>query len=181
MQPDLVARFGLSDGSGNVGDVLASIRRLIAQDQIEAPPGPTDPAEHAAQAALLLAPGDLVPAQSAPLSFAEAVFDEPALSPDEEAEFAEAEAALARMLAPQRAADPVSEPEFDDMPLVSPGFEAVNLFAPPVSNAPPLRDLLRDILREELRGDLGMQASAQIRGMIRGEIESVIRDMCRSG
>lgn len=196
---------GHGHGSENVGDVLSNIRRLIAQDQANRQSGgDPDPMPRPGAAPTALQPGtplvlarrnrippprlddiDLPPAPAvAPVQ------DEPSLTPEEEAEFAEAEAALARMLAPPRA-EPEPEPEpVPDEVLPEPVPEVavtrlpvMNLFAEQSGDdpEPSLRELIRQSLHEELDGELGMRVSRQLHLLVRREVEAVLREICAEG
>lgn len=197
-----------------VSDVLASIRRLIAQDGKQLPGRPLHDQPIASESRFLLGHDDLIapekappdavrlqlvsvndldddcwqPAQIADWPGAEtpaATPDlgtlhpqaEPDLTPEEEAEFAEAEAALASITASLRPPEPQPEPEPE--PQLDP--PALNLFAPAGDGDVALRDLIRDTIRAELQGEMGERLSGNIRLMIRAEVETVIRDICARG
>ncbi|SMO70751.1 hypothetical protein [Paracoccus laeviglucosivorans] len=108
------------------------------------------------------------------------------LTPEEEAEFAEAEAALARMTTSPMAQpesfapDPIAAP--DTAPLHTaeqPDALAGNLFLQPdPDDDAKLRELVRGLIRAELQGDMGERISQNIRRLIRHEVESVIREIC---
>ncbi|MFG6079790.1 hypothetical protein ACEUZ9_005033 [Paracoccus litorisediminis] len=203
MQHDLAGRGAQAE---NVGDVLASIRRLIAQDQVEGDEPSYSYAaplnSRAGNPPLILARQDLVPvpaesdlrriAANAPVPLVE----EPALTPEEEVEFAEAEAALARMTSLPRllAADPVQiapdsiaaieVPEELSLTAFAPELSLPaeqNLFADVMSAQPDLRETVRAVLREELSGETGLQISHQLRQLVRLEVESLIREIYFEG
>lgn len=202
MQHDFAGR----NGSENVGDVLANIRRLIAQDQAEHPaaaqmleaanppamrPGPLSwPG-----APLVLARQDRIAGEAgadeplaAPLE-ADSIETSPdisAFSPEEEAEFAEAEAALARMLAPVRPIEQVVAVAEDPEPLPEAEITrlpVMNLFARSEGDEAEvtLREMIRAALREELEGELGMRVSRQLHQLVRQEVEAVLREICAEG
>ncbi|MGA0616514.1 hypothetical protein [Paracoccus sp. KR1-242] len=167
MQAELAVQRLPLPQTANVGDVLASIRRLIAQ---ETPPE--------AVMTKLPAPSPLVLSQTDQV--APPPFEDPAMSEEEAAEFAEAEAALARMLAPPAAtiavieeiASPLEAPEGTQGP------ELRNMFLAPEGHADreDLRSLIRASLREEMEGEMGATFSRNLHRVIRQEIEAVIRE-----
>jgi hypothetical protein len=196
---------GVNGTTDNVGDVLASIRRLIAQDQATRPEGaaplddsaltaslarPTPLHVWSANPPLILARQDLIPvppaaelAESADIHCASIDGVEPALTAEEEAEFAEAEAALARMTAPSRAAEPEPQVNAPEPQAQVAHLPVVNLFCEP-SDAlaePSLRDLIRDAIQQELQGEVGLRVSRHLQQMVRAEVEAVIREICAEG
>lgn len=225
-----------------VSDVLASIRRLIAQDGRQLPGRPLHdrPLVQTEDAAprFVLGQDDLVqpspcgdgvhlhlvtpdaatdvwqptpigdwpavPVEPLPLELDPAHIDEPddALTPEEEAEFAEIEAALARMTAtpddattpqalsapsaplpddpPDDASDPVAPAQSPDP--ITPNMMAANLFADPAPTTDQaLRETVRAMIRAELQGDMGARLSHNVRLMIRHEVENVIHELCAEG
>ncbi|MDS9466698.1 hypothetical protein RGQ15_03765 [Paracoccus sp. MBLB3053] len=118
------------------------------------------------------------------------------LSPEDEAELLEAEAALARMIGQSRA-DPAptvdrrelsqldqgsAPPDVDRAPppltpdLAEAGL--VNLFTAAGPATLDLRHLVREAVRHELTGDMGDILSRNLRRLVRQEIEEVVRDLC---
>lgn len=261
MQHDMMRQPGQSGVSDNVGDVLASIRRLIAQDEDGKqmpgrPMGETPfsqkspPQEEAAEIAaepFVLGQGDLVAPQASepdqdapkvprlhlasisaaisagpapvattvwqpaliadwpqaqltqvPMDIADslpqissvpqvdAVGYEPTLDPEEEAEIAEAEAALAKMVHVARApaAELVTEtPEaplaMGEAPLEEPAQLPQNLFTDGGEDPETtLQQMIRSAIRDELQGDMGDRLSHNLRLTIRREVEAVIRELC---
>lgn len=243
----------------NAGDVLASIRRLIAQDDTGRPlpgrpfgdhPFHRAPRPGAQDMPLVLGQSDLVagdaprpapavppavewqpaiiaelpharilgggaaPAEAGPAPQAAGPVTAPPaaavavpaggepgwsdLSPEEQAEFAEAEAVLARMtagvrppgLSPAQTAEivefPLAEPVQDAAPAPAPEPEAAataapNLFAPADDGEQDLRRQVRALIRHELEGAMGERFSANLRQLIRAEVETVIRGLCAQG
>jgi len=151
---------------GNAGDVLASIRRMIALEGGDscALPGDTP---------LILSQSQ----QVAPVGTeAEPSVEEANLSAEEEAEFAEAEAALARMLAPARAAEPEAPDAADEGDMAG-----MNLFFASGDTAQmELRTLVRTALRHELEGEMGANFSRNLQSLIRQEVEAAIRGLSAS-
>lgn len=276
MQHDMMRPSGQPTGSDNVGDVLASIRRLIAQDEgakqlpgrpmgenpfaqqnvsaissaiseppfvlahddLIPPPATEQPRQDAPRlqlASISMAAVQAGPALAAPAGWQPSLIAdwphakvtqtamtlseplqmrvatvqpgieaavEPSLSPEEEAEFAEAEAALAKMVHVSRA---LSSPEPDVLAdALSPDGDAEgfaediteadsalesdfgvvdapvhNLFVDPSADQDAaLREMIRNAIREELQGETGNLLSRNMRQMIRHEVEAVIRDLC---
>ncbi|MTH78162.1 hypothetical protein [Paracoccus aestuariivivens] len=195
MQRDYISQTG--EAADNVGDVLASIRRLIAQDQADRhassttygdtplPPFSRSAILHSLPVSpLVLAHQDMVseamlPADQPALEPNGAMAaSEPALTPEEEAEFAEAEAALARMVTASRPTEPEPAPEVEEAQIAQ--FPVLNLFAAvaPEAVEPSLRDLIREVIREELQSETGLRVSRQLHLLVRQEVETVIRDIC---
>lgn len=194
------------DNNENIGDVLASIRRLIAQDQADRPPSeciqeylpptflhPTQMRAFSTPPLMLEQQDQILPHdrdEPAPvIAFADAAsvadLDEPALTPEEKAEFAEAEAALARMVAPTRVAASRRPEPTDVGP--APGIDAgpdtsvappPNLFARSETGERALRNLIRELLQQELAGETGQHVSRQLHTLVRREVEAVLREIC---
>jgi len=149
----------------NVGDVLASIRRMIALEGVEG------------AAPLILSQSQQIAPEE---SGAEPQADEAVLSVEEEAEFAGAEAALARMLSPARQQEPEQAigdagPEAGDEAGVD---EGLNLFLETGrATDADLHSRVRDALRQELEGEMGASFSRNLQTLIRREVEAAIRGL----
>lgn len=260
MQHDMMRASGQITTSDNVGDVLASIRRLIAQDEGgkqlpgrplgENPFAPkARPTADAAAEPFVLGHDDLIvpqapevaqdaprlhlasisaaavqagPALAAPSGWQPALIadwphaevtqtpmrladalshisvsfaapadvstDEPGLTPEEEAEIAEAEAILAKMI--QAVHVPVAEPTIVDempeaqlteaeIPLDKADEQAQNLFVDAADDQQAaFREMIRSVIRDELQGEMGDRLSRNLRQTIRREVEVVIRELC---
>jgi len=157
----------------NVGDVLASIRRMIALEGVEG-----------AAPLILSQSQQIAPEESGAEpqadGGAEPQADEAVLSVEEEAEFAEAEAALARMLSPARQPEPEQAigdagPEAGDEAGVD---EGLNLFLETGrATDADLHSRVRDALRQELEGEMGASFSRNLQTLIRREVEAAIRGL----
>ncbi len=177
-------------------EILASIRRIIADDQATKPtealpePEPDDVLDLAEVAQPVARPRAVVPEpEPETLDFDAIDFDAPAFEPEPKPEPKPVAAAPAPPPAapPQPAVQPAArprepEPEFVPEALVSPSTDAsvsgaFNLLAHTVltQNARTLEDLVKEMLRPMLKSWLDDNLPAVVERLVRAEIERVSR------
>ncbi|WP_267357343.1 MULTISPECIES: DUF2497 domain-containing protein [unclassified Methylobacterium] len=181
-------------------EILASIRRIIADDQATKPaealpePEPDDVLDLAEVAQPVARPRAVVPEpEPEPLDFDAIDFDAPAFEPEPKPEPKSEPKPVAAATVPPPAAPPQPavqataqprepEPVFEPEALVSPSTDAsvsgaFNLLAHTVltQNARTLEDLVKEMLRPMLKSWLDDNLPAVVERLVRAEIERVSR------
>ena len=170
--------------SDNKGDVLASIRRLIAQDDARQP----DPAEQLRLAAQYrhaqLLDARMAEEQAAPRPQPPLVLESDARLPPRAEDQGGPEPAASSPSA--AAAQPAIAARVDTTQLATEAeHETVpdlHLFAPvedELISSSVMRRMIREAIRDELQGDMGARLSRNLRQVIRGEVEVALRQMLR--
>lgn len=190
MQHEMMRLPASSRSSDNIGDVLASIRQLIAQDSAVCRlPDAVLNAVPAQAAPLILDCHDLI----APLSGAgesragmPAHPDGPCETPDNVAQNApspmppQMEETMLHANASVTPITPAVEPQAATGPQPGDGL-ATHLFTPEDKAAQKgthLRGMIREAIRQELQGEIGNRLSRNLQVMIRQEVELTLRQMC---
>lgn len=168
----------------NKSDVLASIRKLIAQDDARVP---------ARSLPLMLEPDDrLITRNSQPPAPPQMPYPAgtPSLEQSAPADLANTTQATPPDPAPTppaEAAPPPAPTPANLTPAPTIGGAAVDtndlhLFAPvedELVNSSVLRKMIREAIREELQGEMGARLSRNLRQVIRGEVDVALRQMLR--